>query len=382
MNNYQLLTGDSLAMLHTLPDASVHCVVTSPPYFRLRDYGIDGQIGLEKSPIAYIARLVDVFREVRRVLRNDGTLWLNIADSFASDSKWGGCTGGKHVTSLHGAKGPGRTKVVTGLEDKNMIGIPWRLAFALQDDGWNLRQDIIWHKTAPMPESVRDRCTRAHEYLFMLTKSKRYFYDAVAIEEPTVSNHASGNGYKRDERLTYSDDAGIRGSDQPWTPTAMRNKRSVWTLSPEPTHYEHYAAYPTKLVEPCILSGTSAAGCCPQCGAPWTRVTEAVFTPQLDVRDAAKLAKGSNKGLDASNGWGDTPRGTTTRITTGWQSTCTCAAGAPVACTVLDPFAGSGTTLRVAVANGRRAIGIELNPEYVALAERLLGQTQPALLAA
>jgi hypothetical protein len=162
----------------------------------------------------------------------------------------------------------------------------------------------------------------------------------------------------------------------------MRNKRSVWTLSPEPTPYEHFAAYPTKLVEPCILSGTSAAGCCPQCGAPWTRVTEAVFTPQLDVRDAAKLAKGSGKGLDASNGWGDTPRGTTTRITTGWQSTCTCAAGAPVACTVLDPFAGSGTTLRVAVANGRRAIGIELNPEYVALAERLLGQTQPALLAA
>ena len=165
-----ILTGDCRDVLRTLPDDSVHCCVTSPPYFGLRDYGVDGQMGLEATPDEYIAGMVEVFREVRRVLRDDGTLWLNIGDSYANDGKWGGSTGGKATKALHGATGIGRRKTTTGLKPKDLIGIPWMLAFALRADGWYLRQDIIWAKPNPMPESVRDRCTKAHEYLFLLSK--------------------------------------------------------------------------------------------------------------------------------------------------------------------------------------------------------------------
>ncbi|MCF5398308.1 site-specific DNA-methyltransferase, partial [Pseudomonas syringae] len=172
---HQILVGDCIDMMRTLPDESVHTCVTSPPYYGLRDYGVDGQIGLEETPAEFIARLVDVFREVRRVLRADGTIWVNMGDSYASDSKWGGSTGGKHVKALHGNGSIGRLRTRTGLPDKNLMGMPWRLAFALQDDGWYLRQDIIWHKPNPMPESTRDRCTKAHEYLFLLSKSPRYY---------------------------------------------------------------------------------------------------------------------------------------------------------------------------------------------------------------
>lgn len=376
---YRILRGDALTLLRTLPDASIHCAVTSPPYFGLRDYGADGQIGLEATPEQYVARLVDVFREVRRVLRPDGTLWLNIGDSYANDAKWGGSTGGKHAGALHGNTGIGRQRMDTGLKPKDQIGIPWRLAFALQADGWWLRSDVIWHKPNPMPESVTDRPTKAHEYVFLLTKSERYFYDAQAIAEASI--YPDDNRKKRSsadqKRMPTAEIAGIRPGSATY-PT--RNRRSVWTIATEPTPYAHFATMPTALVEPCILAGTSAHGVCPACGAPWARVVEREFTPQPDVRDPTKLAKSSKKGMDASNGWGDTPRGTTAVTTTGWSPTCECDADAPIPATVLDPFAGSGTTLRVAVNLGRRAIGIELNPEYVALAERLLGQTQPALM--
>ena len=178
----RILQGDCREILKTISDQSVNCCVTSPPYFGLRDYGVAGQIGLEQTPQEFVDQMVAVFREVRRVLRDDGTLWLNLGDSYANDAKWGGSSGEKNAYCTTGGEGF-RSRRSTGLKPKDLIGIPWRVAFALQADGWYLRQDIIWHKPNPMPESVTDRCTKAHEYVFLLTKSARYYYDADAIAE-------------------------------------------------------------------------------------------------------------------------------------------------------------------------------------------------------
>ena len=240
--------------------------VTSPPYFGLRDYGHDGQIGLEETPDAYIAAMVEVFRCVRDVLSDDGTVWLNIGDSYANDGKWGGSSGGKHAKALHGNTSIGRTKVTTGLKPKDLIGIPWMLAFALRADGWFLRQDIIWHKPNPMPESVTDRCTKAHEYIFMLTKKERYYYDHEAVKEPAVSTdirkftdngadkqrghgrkHAGFNG-------RYADKIAEQGVPE------TRNRRSVWTVATRPYKGAHFATFPETLIEPCILAGAPLDG--------------------------------------------------------------------------------------------------------------------------
>jgi DNA modification methylase len=327
-----ILKGDCREVLKTLPNASVHCVVTSPPYFGLRDYGAAGQIGLEPTPEAYVAELVSVFREVRRVLRADGTLWLNLGDSYANDGKWGGHTGGKHVKALH-CSPIGRNKQYTGLKPKDLIGIPWLVAFALRADGWWLRQDIIWSKPNPMPESVTDRCTKAHEYLFLLSKSERYYFDQEAIlEEATLSTverlsqptldeqygsdrvpgktngpmkavARSGNKTRKPAGLRdvpgaskNDPNGGVAGS-VPWE-GVQRNRRSVWTVTVQPFSQAHFATFPPALVEPCILAG------CPKDG------------------------------------------------------------------TVLDPFGGAGTTGLVADRLGRNAILIELKPEYADMAQR------------
>ena len=252
-----ILTGDCLEVLRGLPDGMAQTCVTSPPYYGLRDYGHAGQIGLEETPDAYVARLVDVFREVRRVLRDDGTLWLNLGDSYASDSKWGGATGGKHVKALHGDTGAGRAKRNTGLKDKDLIGIPWMVAFALRADGWWLRQDIIWHKPNPMPESVTDRCTKAHEYVFLLTKSARYFYDAAAIAEP-AEYPGDDRHNRRDTRKIvdpFCADAGSRA--RTGNPTGeTRNARSVWLIATQPYSGAHFATMPPALAERCIKAGS------------------------------------------------------------------------------------------------------------------------------
>lgn len=255
-------TGDCREVLRTLADQSVHCCVTSPPYFGLRDYGVAGQIGLEQTPAEFVAELVVVFREVRRVLRDDGTLWLNLGDSYANDGKWGGSSGGKHASALHGNTSIGRGKVYTGLKPKDLIGIPWRVAFALQADGWYLRQDIIWSKPNPMPESVRDRCTKAHEHLFLLSKSPRYYFDPDAIAEQLAPASI--------ERLSQPGLAEQAGSDRVPGKTngAMkavgngetRNKRSVWTVATQPFKEAHFATFPPALIEPCILAGCPAGG--------------------------------------------------------------------------------------------------------------------------
>lgn len=336
-----LYLGDALEVLRGMPDNSVDACVTSPPYWGLRDYGVRGQIGLEDTPKAYVERLVDVFREVRRVLKDEGTLWLNLGDSYAGS--WGAQSRGSETPgSLEGGSmlsarqiaahpkgqaGTGSLKKTPGLKSKDLIGIPWRVAFALQADGWYLRQDIIWHKPNPMPESVRDRCTKAHEYVFLLSKRERYFYDAEAVSEAAVggwnesrfdderdlAKHPNTGRGPRFGGSKYGDSEDPRHrnkSGNVYVGDGRRNRRSVWTIPPEPFKGAHFAVMPTALVEPCVK------------------------------------------------------------------------AGCPVGGTVLDPFSGSGTTGVVALALGRRYIGIELNPEYVRLATQRIAEQAPLFVGA
>ena len=342
---YQILQGDCIASLRTLPEKSVNTCVTSPPYFGLRDYGHDGQIGLEETPDAYVAKLVDVFREVRRVLRDDGTVWLNLGDSYARAGGWSNNNGldgvkrgeGNRAMSNMTGEGGASQKLADGLKSKDLIGIPWRVAFALQADGWYLRQDIIWHKPNPMPESVRDRCTKAHEYIFLLSKAERYYFDSVAMQEPAVKGAAGSDfhtgktgdhqlgraselprsrrdSFKREgskrEQTIPGQDYGTHRSDRDESEydTSTRNRRSVWTVATKPYKGAHFATFPPDLIRPCILAG------CPKDG------------------------------------------------------------------TVIDPFGGSGTTAQVALEEGRSAILCELNPEYIELAHQRMQGLQVRLL--
>jgi len=262
--NYTLHHGDCLEVLPTLPDQSVHCCVTSPPYWGLRDYGHEGQLGLEPTPEAYVAKLVAVFREVWRVLRDDGTLWLNLGDSYAGGGRGSGGDGPtspKQRTNL-GAYFDGNTDFDHGLKPKDLVGIPWRVAFALQADGWYLRSDIIWAKPNPMPESVRDRPTKAHEYVFLLSKQARYWYDAEAVSETmpasSIARYAYGFGGEKAEALVtqgiVTHPIGNRAT------TGTRNRRTVWHIATQPFPEAHFAVMPEKLVEPCVLAGCPAGG--------------------------------------------------------------------------------------------------------------------------
>ena len=373
----RILVGDALEQLRTLPDESVHCCVTSPPYWGLRDYGVAGQLGLESTPVEYLARMVAVFEEVRRVLRSDGTAWVNMGDCYATGAgkvgehpgggergaRWSGGPpsdkstlqgnghrgGGPKLKSMpdgrgyrgerlangHGTDEVQRVKTratrdgthagkhtaiaaigpmtqpnrmpIEGLKPKDLVGMPWRLAFALQAAGWYLRADIVWHKPAPMPESVRDRPTKAHEYLFLLSKRERYFYDGDAIREPDCG-HGSGNVFVgRQGGADHLPMDGGESTAEPWEPGRGRNKRSVWTVASEPFAGAHFATFPRALVRPCILAG------CPRGGV------------------------------------------------------------------VLDPFLGSGTTAVVCDEEGRDWIGIELNPEYAEMARRRLAEKQETI---
>lgn len=253
--------GDCLVVLSGLPAVSVNCCVTSPPYWGLRDYGHGAQIGLESTPEEYVAKMVAVFREVRRVLRDDGTLWLNIGDSYnnyrpmsKNDDRAHSFGGDRNVERglPDNNIGTKRGTKQAGLKEKDLVGIPWRVAFALQADGWYLRQDLIWHKPNPMPESVRDRCTKAHEYIFLLSKSKKYYYDHEAIKEPaTYAGKGRGGSTNRYEQNS----AGMDNKQY-----AARNKRSVWTVATKPYKGAHFATFPPKLIEPCILAGCPEGG--------------------------------------------------------------------------------------------------------------------------
>lgn len=249
-----ILVGDVSESLRALPAQSVRCVVTSPPYFGLRDYGHEGQIGLEETPEAFVDRLVGVFREVRRVMTDDGTLWLNIGDSYNANR--GASAGFSDGKTGRGHPKHGKGLTVPLLKNKDLVGVPWRLAFALQADGWYLRQDIIWHKPNPMPESVKDRCTKAHEYLFLLSKSPRYYFDADAINEPAdPANHRRSAGVRAMAPGSTPHGGPASGERR----YSTRNKRDVWSVNVASgkKHGAHFAVFPEALVEPCVLAGSA-----------------------------------------------------------------------------------------------------------------------------
>jgi DNA modification methylase len=391
---YRLFQGDVLARLRELPGESVQCVVTSPPYWGLRDYGVEGQIGLEATPEEYVLKLVEVFREVRRVLRSDGTAWLNVGDTYFGS--WGNYGGqnrghGSQREIVHGSAVP--NPAYDGLEGyrppsaqphpvlkpKDLVGIPWRLATALQADGWWLRSDVIWAKPNPMPESVTDRPTKSHEYIFLLAKSDRYFYDAEAIKEIAVGG-TPGNTTHKGQTAFENGDVRMRTKAglTEMVAFARHNKRSVWTIAVEAFPEAHFAVFPTKLVEPCILAGTSERGCCSACGAPWARVVERSIAFQSGSGRSGNEPQGKYAGSEQSeSGDYDIRLGpVVTTSTLGWEPSCSC--GAEVTpCTILDPFNGAGTTGLVALRLGRSYIGIELNPEYVAISEKRVREDAP-----
>jgi len=366
-----LYTGDAKHTLASLPAESVQTCVTSPPYWGLRDYGEDGQLGLEETPDEYVQKLVEVFREVRRVLRDDGTVWLNIGDTYAG----GGGVAGKpddwddmHNDGNYPDSTPARS--VEGLKDKDLSMIPSRVAMAFQKDGWWVRSRIVWAKGNPMPESVTDRPTSSHEYIFLLSKSKRYYYDADAIAEESITGdtrkpYAPG---RVDHRGNGHDRGGGEEQDRDGS---TRNKRDVWQVNTKPFPDAHFAVYPPQLIEPCVKAGTSKKGQCPECGAPWERTVD--HTPgECDYSE-----RGEQVGHDAQAS--GTQKEPAKRETTGWQPTCNCPEHDPEPQTVLDPFSGAGTTGVVALAKARDYIGIDLSRDYNEMAANRIRRDAPLM---
>jgi len=408
---------DTRESLRALPEASVHTVCTSPPYWGLRSYLPSDsenkalEVGLEESPEAFVASLVEVFREIKRVLRPDGTLWVNLGDSYAGGGRAGKNPEYQRRHTMFGKEVDGSATgqfglpmaVPEGLKPKDLVGIPWRVAFALQADGWYLRADIIWSKLSCMPESVTDRPTKAHEYVFLFAhpdSGGKYFYDADAIREAAETKHAPGSNIRKTHHYapTNGGNAGLNGLLSKYKAEGLpvdRNKRSVWTVNPKPYKGSHFAVWPPDLVRPMILAGTSAHGVCSKCGAPWTRVLEdnhqpnaygAGGGPKAEQSEADRLAGGVGRmdgGRRATSGssFNNNPaKRPPSPQTTGWQPTCDCVDAQTIPATVLDPFSGSATTGMVALQEGRNYIGLDLNPDYLPLAEARV-QDMPAPVA-
>lgn len=337
--------------LSAIPDGVVQCCVTSPPYYGLRDYQVSGQIGLEPTLKEYVSRLVHVFREVRRVLRSDGVAWVNLGDSYAS---------GKSDSF--------------GCKAKDLIGVPWTVAFALREDGWFLRSDVVWSKPNPMSSSAMDRPTSAHEYVFLLAKSSRYFYDIHAVAERSVSDHLSGNGFKRDARLTHQNaDGSARGSDAKWTNVGgERRSRTVWLIATQPRPKAHFATFPDELARRCIAAGSSESGACAECGSPLTRIVEQERIASPKHAAGSVVGRRDASGQNNFDG-AEMPRFNLATRTIGWKRSCDHADASITPCVVIDPFMGSGTVAVVAVSSGRDYTGCELSPEYHRLISARLG---------
>ena len=386
--SHQILVGDCIDMMRTLPDQSVQCCVTSPPYYGLRDYGVDGQIGLEETPAEFIARLVDVFREVRRVLRDDGTAWVNMGDSYASKPNGpiglGGHTSDTPHVAVRTANARRSSQIPSGFKHKDLMGMPWRLAFALQDDGWYLRQDIIWHKPNPMPESTRDRCTKAHEYLFLLSKSRRYHYDSDAIREPAnLTGKGSANGFRGGAYVNGATFDNAEGGKRTSTGNTVPPNNGVgWGHGTDAK-----ARNRSRVTVPTgwdTSTGDGGHGAFHKDGAERSRRDS--FKRDDSKREQA--IPGQNKGThrpDREESQWDVEtrnkRSVWTVATHAFKEAhfatfppdlirpCILA-GAPRGGIVLDPFGGAGTTAVVAMQEGRKSILCELNPEYAAMAER------------
>lgn len=380
--DFRLFHGDARDVLPLVESSSVHACLTSPPFWDLRDYGADGQLGREPDPDAYVENLRGVFREVARILRPDGTLWVEVGDT---------------------------------LRGKQLQGIPWRLAFALQADGWVWRNVVIWHKPNPVPESARDRATVSHSYLLQFARRRHYFYDGAAIREPAewarwgdhttpkyadtetgagwiqqrskddlqrrfaggrqsaVDGRYNGAGFKTTEERN----ARLQGADpNPGT----RNARSVWTIPTEPLREDHYAAFPQQLAERVIRAATSELGACETCGAPWERVSERLHETGDDESnaDARRMVAASGGALDGGTNSSSLAAGLWGYRTVGWRPTCSCGGGI-VPCWVLDPFLGSGTTALVARRLGRCCVGVELSDDYCEVIARRTPQLTLAL---
>jgi len=387
-----MIVGDAREI--PVPDGFFHCAVTSPPYWGLRDYGHAGQLGLEGTPEEYVANIVEVCREVWRVLRKDGTFWLNIGDCYAGSGR-GGYAGGKSTlqgsaegqdqsriargsqakAGLHepacegGAIGRAWVPAPRGLKQKNLVGMPWRVALALQADGWILRSDIIWHKTNAMPSPVSDRPSTGHEYLFLFSKRGSYFYDADAIREPITSTGGACFGKQKvDATGTGAQSRKLADPSERNNPLG-RNKRTVWSIPTKGFPGAHFATFPPRLIEPCIKAGTSERGCCESCGAPWKRVVEKVReTDPTAGQNAMRGAGHFREGAGPANRDGRVFERVVSVETTGWQPTCKCPPSEPVPCRVLDMFGGAGTTPMVAARLGRVGYGIERKHEYAVLA--------------
>lgn len=438
----KILQGDVLERLRHLPSNSVDCVVTSPPYWALRDYklpptqwpevkyklfgfeivvpAMECCLGLEKTPEAFIGHLVLVFEEVRRVLKPTGVCWVNMGDTYVATApgtnsaplkREGVLSGVSEQTSI--SRVIKRNKTPEGLKPKDLVGIPWMLAFALRGAGWYLRQDIIWAKRSCMPESVTDRCTKSHEYIFQLTKSQKYYFDNEAIKTPVTEQFANDSrwltgptdknmklGYNEakaqnpkqvhrmfsksgnKQRKTSAERGCPEGTGKnqagsvPWEGMTA-NRRSVWHISPSSFKEAHFATFPTDIPELCIKAGSSEYGCCSECDKPWKRILEKQ-KGNPEHFNGSSFTKGKTLTAAEQNAKVGTGERTTTTTTTGWQPTCKCRLATDlqvpgvVPSVILDPFSGSGTTFMVAKKLNRSAIGIELNPGYVVMAERRL----------
>lgn len=394
MPRVRILVGDALSQLATLPDESVQCCVTSPPYWGLRSYGGGtGMIGLEPTLDEHLDNLVAVFREVRRVLRPDGTLWLNYGDAYAASGRAASSAGFQATNNKGSVTVPQHPKGwrEANYKPKDLMMLPARVALALQADGWWLRSEIVWHKPNPMPESCTDRPTSAHEKIYLLTKRPRYFYDAEAVRTPSSgvpkmpdgwdtgsgahgSVHRNGRekGRRADSwhgkaRPTHAPEDAERQSVAERQPLTGANLRNVWTIPTQGFRDVHYAVFPTALVEPCIKAGTSEKGCCVACGAPWVRVVKA---EPMEIRRSERT---HDLGRTRSSGTVTKPR---TSETTGWRPTCECAAETKP-CVILDPFAGAGTVGLVADRLGRDAVLIEINGEYAEMAQARIQADAP-----